>query len=86
MTSRRTRKSIVYKCDHPGCKARHIAPYTEFLLAWVHAKAAGWKGARSADGRWWHFCSWVHRPTSEAQVEALAADPKRDPSLAKAQP
>lgn len=83
MTSRRTRKTIIYKCDHPRCKARHIAPYVVYLLAWTHAKAAGWIGAKSKNGKWWHFCSWVHRPNSDAALERLAADPTRDPSLAR---
>lgn len=73
MTNRRTRKTVIYYCDKPGCKAKHVAPYTDFKLAWPHAKAAGWITAKFND-RWFHFCTWVHRPNDDRQFEAMLND------------
>lgn len=70
MTTRRTRKSITYRCDYPGCKGKHTAPFNAYALAWPNAKAAGWVCAKLGE-RWLHFCSWVHRPANDRQLQEV---------------
>lgn len=71
MTSRRTRKTTVFRCDKPGCTATHTAPFNVWRLAWPHAKRAGWVSAKSGE-KWLHFCDWVHRPNNDRQLAELA--------------
>lgn len=63
-------RSVLYRCDYPGCKAEHIAPYRDFKLAWASAKAAGWVTAKH-DDKWFHFCMWAHRPANDRQFQEL---------------
>lgn len=73
MTSRRTKKSITYKCDRPGCNAKHVASIgAGFGEAWKTAKGEGWVAAE-IDGKWLHFCSWVHRPNNDRQLREVVA-------------
>jgi len=70
MTSRRTKKSIVYKCDRLGCKAKHASAVgAGFGEACFAAKAEGWVAAKVGE-KWLHFCMWVHRP-SDVQIKDL---------------
>ena len=71
MSVRQTRKTTIYRCDYPGCKARCVAPYTLFKLAWPYAKAAGWKSATLDGLKFLHFCSWVHRPANDRQLQEV---------------
>jgi roadblock/LC7 domain-containing protein len=79
MTTRRTRKVVVYYCDFPECKAKHVAPFVNFKQAWPDAKAAGWIAATVGD-RWFHFCMWVHRP-SDLELQKLAGEQASKPSV-----
>lgn len=71
MTNRRTRKAVVYRCDFPGCKGSHTAPTPDYRLAWQNAKSAGWYTLQY-NGRWFHFCMWVHYPKDD-QLPAIYA-------------
>lgn len=71
MSIRRNRKSIVYSCNYPGCKAKHVAPFVKFGLAWPNAKAAGWKAATLDGINFYHFCSWLHRPSNDRQLQEV---------------
>lgn len=81
MTNKRTRKAVIYKCDRPGCTAKHVAPFNSYKLAWPHAKAAGWITAKHND-QWFHFCDWVHRPANERQFQQMLDYPDKSPSAA----
>lgn len=82
MTSRRIKGDITYICDWPDCFAMHTVPTGNYETAWRIARAAGWLTVRHGS-KWYHFCSWLHRPNTDEQLKRLIERPDLNPREVK---
>lgn len=78
MSSRREHQQVVYSCDNPDCNLKYKARTRAFSVGWRLAKSVGWIAA-NIDGKWLHFCCWVHRPQTDEQLRRLVERPDLNP-------